>query len=223
MSTVSAVEPLPEPQHVPDAPTHLLEGLTPAQRTAVTTTASPLCILAGAGSGKTRVLTRRIAWRAGTGDLDPRRVLALTFTRKAAGELTSRLRSLGLREQVAAGTFHAVAYAQLRTRWAERDLAPPVLMTRKVGFVAQLLTSSERSTPALDFVAEIEWAKARMVDPDRYAAAASAAGRRPPRTDGETSVMGYRPESSVGSGRAVPSDASACSRRDGRGLMVPQA
>ena len=180
MSTVSAVEPLLDPLHAPDAPTHLLEGLTPAQRTAVTTTASPLCILAGAGSGKTRVLTRRIAWRAGIGDLDPRRVLALTFTRKAAGELTSRLRSLGLREQVAAGTFHAVAYAQLRTRWAERDIAPPVLMTRKVGFVAQLLSSSERSTPAIDFVAEIEWAKARMVDPDRYAAVASAAGRRPP-------------------------------------------
>ena len=163
-----------------DAPLHLLDGLTPAQRTAVTTSAAPLCILAGAGSGKTRVLTRRIAWRAGVGDLDPRHVLALTFTRKAAGELTARLRALGLREQVAAGTFHAVAYAQLRTRWAERDIVPPVLMTRKVGFVAQLLTAAERSTPAVDFVAEIEWAKARMIDPDDYPEAASAAGRRPP-------------------------------------------
>lgn len=171
----SGSSPLP-----PDAPLGLLEGLNPAQVEAVTTTTSPLCILAGAGSGKTRVLTRRIAWRAGIGDLDPRHVLALTFTRKAAGELTSRLRALGLREQVAAGTFHAVAYAQLRTRWAERDIAPPVLMTRKVGFVAQLLTSAERSAPAIDFVAEIEWAKARMVDPDRYPGVADAAGRRPP-------------------------------------------
>ena len=58
----------------------LLEGLNRAQRAAVTATSSPLCILAGAGSGKTRVLTRRIAWRAATGDLDPRHVLALTFT-----------------------------------------------------------------------------------------------------------------------------------------------
>ena len=163
-----------------DPSARLLDGLNAAQLEAVTTSASPLCILAGAGSGKTRVLTRRIAWRAATGDLDPRHVLALTFTRKAAGELTSRLRALGLREQVAAGTFHSVAYAQLRTRWAERDIVPPVLMTRKVGFVAQLLTSAERATPAIDFVAEIEWAKARMVDPDRYATVAHEAGRRPP-------------------------------------------
>jgi len=159
---------------------HLLDGLNPAQIAAVTSAASPLCILAGAGSGKTRVLTRRIAWRAATGDLDPTHVLTLTFTRKAAGELTSRLRALGLRERVAAGTFHAVAYAQLRTRWAERSVTPPVLMTRKVGFVAQLLNRTERAAPAVDFVAEIEWAKARMIDPDAYASAAAAAGRRPP-------------------------------------------
>ena len=94
----------------PDA---LLDGLNGAQRAAVTSGASPLCILAGAGSGKTRVLTRRIAWRAATGDLDPRHVLALTFTRKAAGELRHRLQGLGLRNGVAAGTFHALALSQL--------------------------------------------------------------------------------------------------------------
>ena len=69
----------------------LLAGLDPAQRSAVTADENPLCILAGAGSGKTRVLTRRIAHRAETGDADPRHVLALTFTRKAAGELRTRL------------------------------------------------------------------------------------------------------------------------------------
>src|SRR4051812_2184512 len=95
----------------------LLDGLNEAQQHAVETETVPLCILAGAGSGKTRVLTRRIAYRSVTGRIDPRRVLALTFTRKAAGELTNRLRALGLRDSVAAGTFHAVAYAQLRTRW----------------------------------------------------------------------------------------------------------
>jgi len=108
----------------------LLEGLNDAQRAAVTSTTSPLVILAGAGSGKTRVLTRRIAWRAATGDLDPRHVLALTFTRKAAGELTDRLRSLGLRDRLAAGTFHSVAYAQLRNRWADRGIQPPALLDR---------------------------------------------------------------------------------------------
>lgn len=96
----------------------LLHGLNDAQRRAVTTDASPLCILAGAGSGKTRVLTRRIAWRVAEGSADTRHVLALTFTRKAAGELSSRLAALGVRHQVAAGTFHAMAYAQLRRRWA---------------------------------------------------------------------------------------------------------
>jgi DNA helicase-2/ATP-dependent DNA helicase PcrA len=158
----------------------LLEGLNPQQTRAVTATTSPLCILAGAGSGKTRVLTRRIAWRAATGDLDPRHVLALTFTRKSAGELTQRLRSLGLRDSVAAGTFHSVAYAQLRGRWADRGITPPTLLDRKVGFVLRLLTGAEKNIPAIDIVSEIEWAKARMIEPEKYAAASVAAGRRPP-------------------------------------------
>ncbi|CAM8648551.1 UvrD Superfamily I DNA and RNA helicases [Acidimicrobiia bacterium] len=158
----------------------LLEGLNSQQLRAVTATTSPLCILAGAGSGKTRVLTRRIAWRAATGDLDPRHVLALTFTRKSAGEMTERLRSLGLRDSVAAGTFHSVAYAQLRARWADRGITPPTLLDRKVGFVLRLLTGAEKGIPAIDIVSEIEWAKARMIDPEKYAAASIAAGRRPP-------------------------------------------
>src|SRR3954466_14374137 len=112
----------------------LLDGLNEAQRRAVTSPVVPLCILAGAGSGKTRVLTRRIAYRAATGQHDPRHVLALTFTRKAAGELTTRLRALGLRDSVAAGTFHAIALAQLRARWSEKGITPPELLDRKVGF-----------------------------------------------------------------------------------------
>ena len=85
----------PETSAAADA---LLHGLNEAQADAVTTDAIPLAIHAGAGSGKTRVLTRRIAWRSLTGLSDPRRVLALTFTRKAAAELRSRLRVLGLRD-----------------------------------------------------------------------------------------------------------------------------
>jgi DNA helicase-2/ATP-dependent DNA helicase PcrA len=158
----------------------LLSGLNEAQTRAVTSTAQPLCILAGAGSGKTRVLTRRIAHRAACGDLEPRHVLAVTFTRKAAGELTHRLRDLGLRESVAAGTFHAVAYAQLRARWADRSIRPPSLLERKAGFVARLLPAAlaRRGVGALDFVTEIEWAKARMLGPDDYTGAATLAGRR---------------------------------------------
>lgn len=159
---------------------HLLDGLNESQHRAVTSPAQPLCVLAGAGSGKTRVLTRRIAWRAATGELDPRHVLALTFTRKAAGELTQRLRRLGLRDAVAAGTFHAVAFGQLRQRWADRGIRPPELLDRKVAFVARLLPADVGGgTTALDVVGEIEWAKARLVEPAGYVGAVRAAGRRP--------------------------------------------
>lgn len=160
----------------------LLEGLTDEQRRAVTSEAATLCILAGAGTGKTRVLTRRIAHRAATGSLDARRVLALTFTRKAARELADRLRALGLREQVVAGTFHAMAYAQLRRHWEDRRTTPPSLLDRKVGVVARVLpraAKGERLTP-LDFVSEIEWAKARRIGPDAYPQAAADHDRRPP-------------------------------------------
>src|SRR5437588_8314177 len=158
----------------------LLEGLDPAQRQAVTSDAAPLCILAGAGSGKTRVLTRRIAWRIAQGTADPRHVVALTFTRKAAGELSSRLSALGVRDQVAAGTFHAIAYAQLRRRWSDRGQRPPALVDRKVRLLAPLLAGHRSAgvQPA-DVATEIEWAKARLVGPAHYEAEAAAAGRKP--------------------------------------------
>lgn len=158
----------------------LLEGLNAAQLEAVTSEASPLRILAGAGSGKTRVLTHRIAHRASAGTLDPNRVLAVTFTRKAAGELRTRLARLGLREGVHAGTFHAIALAQLRQRWEERGIRPPEILDRKVGFIARLIPGRREGTTALDVTTEIEWASARRVTPEAYEAAARAAGRRPP-------------------------------------------
>ena len=157
----------------------VLDGLNPTQREAVTCPTTPLSILAGAGTGKTRVLTRRIAYRALNGDHDPRHVLALTFTRKAAGELSSRLRQLGLRDQVVAGTFHSVAYAQLRARWADRGVRPPELLDRKVGLVVRLLSPAQRGS-VLDVVGEIEWAKARDIEPDEYGAEAHRLGRRAP-------------------------------------------
>ena len=162
-----------------EAPTEsdLLEGLNDEQLAAVTSTAAPLCILAAAGSGKTRVLTRRIAYRCATDDADARHVLALTFTRKAAGELQSRVRALGLRERVTAGTFHAVAYAQLRQRWAEQHRNAPGLLDRKGRVLGPLLP---RGTQLADAAGEIEWAKARLIGPSAYADAAVAAGRRPP-------------------------------------------
>ena len=162
----------------------LLSGLNDAQREAVTTTASPLCILAGAGSGKTRVLTRRIANRVLSGDADAAHVLALTFTRKAAGEMRQRLHALGVREQLVAGTFHAVAYAQLRRRWADRGERAPVLLERKVRIIGPLLGPRTRAGGAAvqpaDIASEIEWAKARMIPASQYEREAELAGRTPP-------------------------------------------
>ncbi|MFL6204697.1 MAG: ATP-dependent helicase [Acidimicrobiales bacterium] len=163
-------------------PEALLAGLDGPQRAAVTSTAMPLVVLAPAGSGKTRVLTRRIAHRVATGAADPRHVLALTFTRKAAGELDDRLRRLGLRGDVTTGTFHAVAWATLRTRWSDQGRSPLALLDRKGHLLRDLapaLPGKDKRTVAGALATEIEWAKARMVTPDDYVDAVSAIGRRP--------------------------------------------
>jgi DNA helicase-2/ATP-dependent DNA helicase PcrA len=161
-------------------PTALLAGLNEAQAHAVVTPATPLCIHAGAGSGKTRVLTRRIAHRVVTGRADAGHVLALTFTRKAAGELRQRLGRLALRDSVAAGTFHAIAYAQLRSRWADQGRQPPTLLERKARFLVPLLPRGDRQISAMEVAGELEWASARMVTAATYPDEAAAAGRRPP-------------------------------------------
>src|SRR5262249_13788550 len=103
----------------------------------------------------------------------------LTFTRKAAGELRSRLRRLGLRDDVAAGTFHALAYAQLRGWWADRGTPPPDLLERKGRLLARLLGRNS-SVMALDVAGAIEWSKARLVPPEDSVGAAPRAGRTPP-------------------------------------------
>ena len=160
--------------------TALLDGLDPDQRAAVLSTAAPLAILAGPGSGKTRVLTRRIAHRVATGSADTRHVLALTFTRRAAAELTSRLRHLGLRERPTVGTFHAVALGVLRQRATDTGRRLPELLPDRARLVAALVDSARRSGPSTtEVTAEIDWARARLVPPEAYARAARSAGRRP--------------------------------------------
>ncbi len=161
---------------------HLLDGLTPPQAAAVTSTAAPLCILAGAGSGKTRVLTRRIAHRVMTGSAEAQHIVAVTFTRKAAGELRHRLAAVGLRDGVAAGTFHSLALSQLRRWWSDNGRSEPQILDRKVRIIAPLM-GGRRLGPAvqaIDIASEIEWAKARGVTPRRYEEEATSAGRKPP-------------------------------------------
>lgn len=179
---IGSVRAMPEPAA-------LLAGLDPEQLAAVTSAAAPLAVLAGAGSGKTRVLTRRIAWRIHTDSAEPGHVLAVTFTRKAARELTHRLRALGVADRVVAGTFHSIALAQLRRFADDHDRPPPRLLDRKARLIAPLLADraspDDRSSPndiarvAGVAAREIEWAKARGVPVERYEAAALAAHRRP--------------------------------------------
>jgi DNA helicase-2/ATP-dependent DNA helicase PcrA len=160
----------------------LLEGLTAAQRAAVVSDAAPLCIIASAGAGKTRVLTRRIAYRCWTGSADAAHTLALTFTRKAAGELQHRLAGLGLRSGVAGGTFHSHAAAQLQRWWADRRVTPPTLLDRKSRLLGPLVAGRPgfESVAVSDVAGLIEWAKARVVAPDEFAAAVGSTGRRLP-------------------------------------------
>jgi DNA helicase-2/ATP-dependent DNA helicase PcrA len=167
-------------------PEDLLHDLDESQRRAVTSPARPLAIVAPAGSGKTRVLTRRIAWRVASGEAEADHVLALTFTRKAAGELRERLAQLGLRDGIAAGTFHGIAYAQLRSHWASKGRRAPTLLSRKAKLLGEVLrdrspgSTPERAITVAALAAEIEWAKARLLGPDRYPGGASEAKRRTP-------------------------------------------
>jgi DNA helicase-2/ATP-dependent DNA helicase PcrA len=161
----------------------LLDGLDAEQATAVTSPGAPLAIVAPAGSGKTRVLTRRIAYRVAEGSADAAHTLAITFTRRAAGELLRRLDDLGGRPRPTVGTFHSVAWSVLRRRWADQNARrPPELLVHPEQLLADLPELSGRRsrplTPA-EATAEIGWAHARLVAPDQYEAAATRAGRRP--------------------------------------------
>jgi DNA helicase-2/ATP-dependent DNA helicase PcrA len=178
------------------APDRLLDDLDPHQRAAVTELHAPLAILAPAGSGKTRVLTRRIAFRVREELADARHVLAVTFTRRAAGELVDRLDALGVDAALTAGTFHALALAQLRRRATDERRELPQVLDRKARVLGPLIgAKGPKGTLSISDVAtEIEWAKARMIPPDRYAAAARAAERRLPRSPAELADLYARYE-----------------------------
>lgn len=151
-----------------------LEGLDEQQLEAVTTLRGPVCVLAGAGTGKTRVITRRIAHGVDTGAYSPGRVMAVTFTAKAAGEMRGRLRALGV-QGVAARTFHSAALAQLNFFWPSvAGDAAPGIVDNKVRLLAHaadgLRMDLDRAT-LRDVAAEIEWRKVTMRSIDQYAQA----------------------------------------------------
>ncbi|MET8153069.1 ATP-dependent DNA helicase UvrD2 [Actinoplanes sp. NPDC049668] len=162
----------------------VLAGLDPDQRRAVTAPAGPVCILAGAGTGKTRAITHRIAYRTLRGEISTRHVLAVTFTARAAAEMRARLTALGA-ARVQARTFHAAALRQVRY-FAPRLLegrAMPELMESKARLVtlaANRVGVRADRTAARDLASEIEWAKSSLVEPGEYVVAAAKALREPP-------------------------------------------
>jgi DNA helicase-2/ATP-dependent DNA helicase PcrA len=169
----------------PADPSDVLRGLDPEQREAAEAVRGPVCILAGAGTGKTRAITHRIAYATRSGAVPAGQLLAVTFTARAAGELRTRLRALGA-GGVQARTFHAAALRQL-TYFAPRVLGgsmPDVLdnPTRLVGNVAARARLRVDRGEVRDLAGEIDWAKSVLAGPDEYAAAAAAAGREPPRS-----------------------------------------
>lgn len=164
-------------------PESVLEGLDPEQRAAATAVRGPVCILAGAGTGKTRAITHRIAYAVLSDAVPAGQVLAVTFTNRAAGEMRGRLRTLGV-PRVQARTFHAAALRQLTYFWPRTvGGPPPKVIDSKLALIADAARSLGLSlaTPELrDAAGEIEWAKVTQVRPRGYPAAAERAGRRTP-------------------------------------------
>ena len=172
-----------------DGPEAVLAALDPEQQQVALATRGPVCVLAGAGTGKTRAIAHRIAYGVRIGVVNPGHVLAVTFTTRAAGELRGRLRQLagaagGGMEQVQARTFHAAALRQLTHFWPRTvGGRPPAVLDSKLGLLAEIARELrvEAGLPELrDAASEIEWAKVTQVRPGDYPAAAAAAGRIPP-------------------------------------------
>ena len=175
------------------APDDLLADLDPEQREAVLATSGPVAILAGAGSGKTRVISRRTAYAIATGVVAADEALVVTFTDKAASEMVARLRGLGLRG-VTARTFHAHALSQLRFFWPLRHDGEPLpeLLDSKapiIGRLARQLPGHYRFTPTKDLADEIEWAKSRRIAPGEYE---QRVGERQPPIPADLFVQLYR-------------------------------
>jgi len=162
-------------------PDDLLDALDPEQRAAAVAVRGPVCILAGAGTGKTRTITHRAAYAVTSGAVAPGAMLAVTFTARAAGEMRTRLRQLGA-DGVQARTFHAAAMRQLGYFWPKAvGGRPPDLLTNKFGLVASAASRAglrPGTSELRDLLSELEWATCTLTGPEAYPAA--AATRTPP-------------------------------------------
>ena len=168
------------PESTADA---VLSALDPEQREVATALSGPVCVLAGAGTGKTRAITHRIAYGVHAGIYTPQQVLAVTFTARAAGQMRGRLRALGV-GGVQARTFHAAALRQLGYFWP-RILGGgvPSIVEYKAALVADAATRLRLSVDRAavrDLSAEVEWSKVGLHTAQTYPAAAQRAGRGQP-------------------------------------------
>ena len=150
----------------------ILDALDEEQRKVALATRGPVCVIAGAGTGKTRAITHRIAYASAIGVMDPQRVLAITFTARAAGEMRSRLRLLGF-PGVTARTIHSAALKQLLYFWpGVFGGQTPELLTSKSPFVSAAVERAGITLPAnnrealRDISTEIEWAKVNQIAPE---------------------------------------------------------
>ncbi len=171
---------------VPADADDVLARLDPEQREVAASPLGPMVVIAGAGTGKTRAITHRIAYGVRSGAYAAPRVLALTFTARAAGEMRTRLRELGV-PGVQARTFHSAALRQLHYFWPQAvGGAAPEVLAQKVPLVAEAagrLRIRFQGNELRDLAAEIEWAKVGLVTADSYASAVTRAGRVPPGLD----------------------------------------
>ena len=163
----------------------ILDGLDEAQRAAATAVDGPVRIVAVAGAGKTRTVTRRIAYACASGAWDPARTLAVTFSVKAAAEIRVRLSKLGVGEAVTAATFHSAALHQLLRVWDEVCETPfPHITDDQRGLVSKAFARISELQPQesdlRDIHAEINWAKVSLIAPDDYPRVCAALHRRPP-------------------------------------------
>ena len=169
MTDQTAADPAAPAPSAPADAEALLAALDPEQREVAGSFGTPLCVLAGAGTGKTRAITHRIAYGVSTGQLNPRHVLAVTFTAKAAAEMRSRLRDLGV-PAVQARTFHSAALRQLRHFWPRVVGGPmPDIIASKyagVGEACSRLHLSVDRAALRDIVAEVEWSRVSMLTPE---------------------------------------------------------
>ena len=165
----------------------ILAALDDEQRAVALASRGPVCVIAGAGTGKTRAITHRIAYAASIGVMDPQKVLALTFTARAAGEMRMRLRALGV-PTVAARTIHSAALKQLLYFWPQVfGGRAPDLLTTKTGFITQAITRADlQGTLSItsrdlmrDIASEIEWAKSSQVVPEDYVNESSKRTQKP--------------------------------------------